>query len=261
MRKRAPLPAGVVLALLSVRPSMAAQLMIGQLEASRSSADWDEFSSAAPVSTYVVGNPSLPPFVTANLALVRSWLGNSTCNGCYSGITKKQRLKFEGLVAGRQYTVTVYASYWSGGSPFTATVVYGQGTVTAGATSALGSGYGAAGTPWKIAFVPATEEVTLELGNGATSGDAYMMLDAIAAEFEPLRVRMSAALVALGRTESTASAADWDEFTGTADVETYTVGDHLVPTQSRVRSWIGHSTCRRRGSPTTSTPAAAGSFT
>lgn len=136
---------------------------IGVIENTGDSAEWDEFTNSTNTQTMTVGDP-----VTA----CREWVGIS------SDLVTKQRFVFNDLFSGQQCKIRIYPAFVSSAYTYTANIQSGTGTINTGATYAGVLGHGPHSN-WDIEFIATSSSVTIEVGNGAASGTAYMYFDAI----------------------------------------------------------------------------------
>lgn len=152
-------------------PGHASEVVIGQVESTSSSADWDEFLSSDLLPNHVVSS--------GDMQTLRPWIGHSECGSCTPGTYKKQRMTFNNLVVGRTYRLDVYPAYVSGTAYYSALVSGGTAQITQGAQKYFTGlqGYLNSSHKWTISFVPQTNSVSLDLGHGLTSGTHYLYIN------------------------------------------------------------------------------------
>lgn len=166
----------------SAAAAQSVKIAIGVRDASSSLRDWDEFTySESADPTLDVRAP--------NLSKVRQWIGFSTCASC--GTTnRKQFLSFKGLAVGAPQTVILYPSFASSAITYSVSVAEGQATISSGSSFSFPQvtaqgGFAAGQAPVTIRFTPQTSDVTLRIGNGATSGVHYLYFDQFTVEMTP----------------------------------------------------------------------------
>ncbi|MBN8555278.1 MAG: hypothetical protein J0L93_07535 [Deltaproteobacteria bacterium] len=125
------------------------------------------------------------------LSNIRSWVGHSDCNAPCSGYVKgyprDQIFSFSNLTIGETYQLIIYPMGSAGASTFSANVSFGYAQILKGGSKTFKTKNDVweqanltdhpLDFRWPIVFTAKTNDLSIVIGNGATSGNNYFYFD------------------------------------------------------------------------------------